>query len=81
MKKIGKSCKVIDIGETYDMYSDFAEQHELSGFKKRATPTYDKVYRIKIVQQHPTNDDVTLCVIEDEQGNQFIIDRIGIKII
>jgi len=80
MKNIGKFCKVINAGDTYYLYTTFAQTYNLRKFKKYDLPEYDKTYKIILIEKH-LEDDNYLYGIEDEKGNQFIMDECGIEII
>lgn len=73
-------ARVVDTGYSYTTYRGWAIRHDLRHYKRYVVPNIGNVF--DIVAEGPHGDqNYYLYGIEDELGNQFIIEKDGIEIL
>jgi hypothetical protein len=79
--KIGDKVKVFDYGRMYIDYEHFAERCNLKNWERGRNfdeDVYKKIFEIKKIEKHLT-DEHTLCVIADENEQEYIINIKGLE--
>lgn len=77
--KIGDKVKVTNKGCIYTSYVNFAECYNLKNWKYGREFADDNVYEIKIIGLHLENEEKVLCVIADENEQEYIIGIDGLE--
>lgn len=79
MPQVGDTVEIVDIGETYSMYYEWAERYNLNKFKFKSQPEH-MFGVVVVVGRHLTSSKEILVGVEiDDQ--HFIINSDGVKIV
>lgn len=89
MRKIdGRKAEVINTGKFYTTYRSFANKHgypdaavEYDSIPSSRTPHEGSVVTLLVSGEHENNIDATIWVIETEEGEHFLINEVGLRIL
>lgn len=81
--KIGQTVIVMDEGYTYTTYREWAAKHGMERWVEVdfRHPKEGESYKVIAVGVHESDENTQMIGIEDEDGNQFIIDVVGVKVV
>jgi hypothetical protein len=80
--KIGDKVKVVKKEKIYPNFDEFAKYHNLKNWKFGRDfkfDVYEQTFIIKKIEKHLKYKLCILCVIEDENGQEYIIGIEGLK--
>jgi predicted aspartyl protease len=80
--KIGDKVKVVNRGCIYTTYKTFAEKYNLKKWKYRRDfddNVYEQTFEVKKIGLHLEDDEKVLCVIVDENEQEYIIGIDGLE--
>lgn len=85
--EIGDSVRIIREGLLYSQYTTWAKNHGATGFKEKAEPDSNAIFKVISMGEHSPNKPnhhyatTMLYLIEDDKGKQFIFERNGIDFV
>jgi hypothetical protein len=80
--EIGDKVKVVKPEKIYPKYDDFAEKYNLQNWKFGRIfkcDVYEQTFIIKKIEEHLTYKPCVLCVIADENEQEYIVGIEGLK--
>lgn len=80
--KIGDKVSVINRGCIYINYKTFAEKYNLKNWKYRRDfndNVYEQTFEVKKIELHLEDEEKVLCVIADENEQEYIIGIDGLE--